>query len=90
MPEKSGNKMKHEEKYCPRCKNAFECKAGSIMLCQCMEVRLDDEERSYISSHYEDCLCAQCMRELKSEFHRRKFQDKLKSILGVFYREPGK
>ncbi|PKD21656.1 hypothetical protein APR41_01330 [Salegentibacter salinarum] len=80
--------MKHEEKYCPRCKTAFECKVGSIQLCQCADIKLDNEELEYIRDLYENCLCASCMKELKTEFHNRNYQDKLKNILGVFYRSP--
>lgn len=79
--------IKHEIKYCPRCETAFECKVGSILLCQCTAVRLEDDERDYINSQYDECLCADCMKILKSEYHNQRFQDKLKSILGVFYKE---
>lgn len=55
------------------------------MLCQCYEVKLSPEEREFISERFDDCLCANCMKELKAEYHNQKFQNKLKSILGVFY-----
>ncbi|SKB49005.1 Cysteine-rich CWC [Salegentibacter holothuriorum] len=82
--------MKHEEKYCPRCKTAFECKVGSIQLCQCSAVALDNKEREYIRELYENCLCAECMKVLKAEYHNQNLQDKMKAILGVFYRVPKK
>ena len=78
---------KHEMKNCPGCNAEFECKVGSILLCQCTTVRLEEEEREYINSRFDDCLCADCMKALKSEYHNQRFQDKLKSILGVFYKE---
>ncbi|MBT29945.1 MAG: hypothetical protein CMO01_09825, partial [Thalassobius sp.] len=59
---------KHEDKYCPRCKSQFECKVGSITLCQCSTVRLTNAERNYINMLYDDCLCANCMEELKVEY----------------------
>ncbi len=59
----------HETKYCARCNFRFECKVGSILLCQCAEVDLTDQERDYLKAQYNDCLCAKCMREMKSEFH---------------------
>ncbi len=80
--------MKHEEKYCSRCKTAFECKVGSIELCQCSEVVLDNEELEYIHKLYENCLCAKCMKALKTEYRNQNLQEKLKAILGVFYRPP--
>lgn len=60
---------KHEEKYCPRCKIRFECKVGSILLCQCNSVNLNEEERNFLQEKYDDCLCANCMKELKMEFN---------------------
>ncbi|MBZ4189194.1 cysteine-rich CWC family protein [Niabella beijingensis] len=78
---------KHEDKYCPRCKQPFECKVGSILLCQCSTVSLNDEERDFINQQYEDCLCASCLKELRAVYHKQKFQRKLKGILGVFYKD---
>ncbi|MFN3637300.1 MAG: cysteine-rich CWC family protein [Chloroherpetonaceae bacterium] len=61
----------HEEKVCPRCGAHFECKMGTITLCQCSSVPLDDDERAYIASRFQDCLCANCLWELKQEFKRK-------------------
>jgi hypothetical protein len=60
----------HEKKYCPHCNQLFECKVGSILLCQCTEVTLTEEERSYIRNFYDECLCATCMTEIKNEYHK--------------------
>lgn len=57
----------HEEKICPRCGVRFECKMGTINLCQCSTVPLSDDERAYIAARYDDCLCALCLWELKQE-----------------------
>ncbi len=56
---------KHEEKYCPRCKAAFECKVGDIMHCQCYGLGLTAEEQGFLADRYEDCLCRNCLLELK-------------------------
>jgi len=56
---------KHEEKYCPRCKAAFECKVGGIAQCQCFGIGLTPEEKAFLENRYEDCLCRQCLLELK-------------------------
>lgn len=82
--------IKHEEKYCPRCKTEFECKVGSIQLCQCSNIELDSDELEYIRDKYENCLCAECIKALKTEFLNQNLQDKMKAILGVFYRPPKK
>jgi hypothetical protein len=77
----------HEEKNCPHCNTCFECKMGSITLCQCTTVELDKEESGYINLKYDDCLCAQCMKALKAEYRNLKHQQSLKKILGIYYRK---
>ena len=71
----------HKKKYCPCCRIRFECKVGSILLCQCTSVPLTEGERNYLHEKYEDCLCASCMKELKVEFDNNLFKQKLKSYL---------
>lgn len=78
----------HEQKYCPRCKNAFECKVGSILLCQCSTVALSQEQRDYVAARYVDCLCAACLVEMKAEHHRQLFKEKLSSISTLHFRKP--
>jgi hypothetical protein len=75
---------KHEEKLCASCGANFECKVGSILLCQCMNVPLNENERDYINKKYDDCLCAKCMLALKKEYHHQLFKEKLKKISGLF------
>ena len=60
---------KHEEKNCPRCKASFECKVGHIPHCQCYAVKLSDVEREFISKRFTDCLCANCMKAMKSDYN---------------------
>ena len=64
-------KIKHEEKLCPRCEEKFECKVGSILLCQCSQISLSDNEIDYIKSKYADCLCINCIRFLKEEYENK-------------------
>ncbi len=71
----------HETKYCPRCRTRFECKVGSILLCQCTSVSLTEAESNYLHEKYEDCLCTDCMKELKAEFHNNLLKKKLKKTL---------
>lgn len=59
---------KHEEKQCPRCGNGFECKVGNISECQCAGVLLSIEERAFIETRYNDCLCISCLKELKNRY----------------------
>ncbi|MCZ2102169.1 MAG: nicotinate-nucleotide--dimethylbenzimidazole phosphoribosyltransferase [Chitinophagales bacterium] len=69
---------KHEEKYCPRCNAIFECKVDTIHECPCSTIQLTVEERNYIGQKLDDCLCASCMKALKTEYHNnnlKKHQD---------------
>lgn len=56
---------KHEEKSCPRCNKSFECKCGSINVCQCSTIELADDLSQQLKETYSDCLCIQCLREIK-------------------------
>jgi len=58
----------HEEKTCPGCSLVFECKAGSITECQCYSIQLNNEERIFIEECYDDCLCKNCLLELKNRY----------------------
>ena len=59
--------LRHEEKTCPRCHRAFECKAGSNLIFQCAQVPLSSEDTDYILSRYADCLSADYLEALKAE-----------------------
>jgi hypothetical protein len=59
----------HEAKHCPRCNKSFECKVGNITHCQCYTVKLSDDERDFINKRFSDCLCADCMIVMKSEYN---------------------
>ena len=61
----------HELKKCSRCDNDFECRMGSITQCQCYAVPLSEEERQYLSLHFQDCLCASCLLELNELLKQR-------------------
>lgn len=86
MANQSLEMASHEEKQCPRCGCIFECKVGSIFLCQCTQVKVSEEERSYFNEKYSDCLCANCMRALKTEYGNLQYKNKLKRILGVYFK----
>jgi hypothetical protein len=62
---------KRESKVCPRCKAEFECKSGSVMLCQCQGIVLSEGQQDYIKSLYTDCLCITCLHELRAEHDRK-------------------
>jgi Cysteine-rich CWC len=61
--------MKHEQKECVRCFKNFECKAGDITNCQCYGIELSAKEEGYVRSKYDDCLCRNCLLQLKQHLH---------------------
>lgn len=73
--------MKHEERVCPRCQGTFECKVGSVSLCQCSAVTLSDDERRHLQACFSDCLCAACIQAMKTDYHRERFEDSLKRLM---------
>jgi hypothetical protein len=68
---------KHETVGCPRCGTAFECKVGSINLCQCVAVQLTDEQQNYVRSRFTNCLCANCLLEIRTEYNQKIHQEQL-------------
>ncbi|MBR1716240.1 MAG: cysteine-rich CWC family protein [Paludibacteraceae bacterium] len=58
--------LKSCRKYCPRCGKEFVCRHDQPSICQCAAVQLTKEVRAYLSAHYQDCLCADCLRELSN------------------------
>ena len=65
----------HESRKCPRCSKQFECRVGDVSNCQCSSISLSIEERAFIEDRYEDCLCIDCLKELKNKyvFFKEKF-----------------
>jgi len=59
----------HEEKHCPRCNKAFECKSGNIAHCQCSGVSLTEKQSAWINSQYDDCLCINCLQEIQHSLY---------------------
>ncbi|MBP8114012.1 MAG: cysteine-rich CWC family protein [Chitinophagaceae bacterium] len=56
-----------ETKYCPRCKESFECKPGNIAQCQCYGIKLTDIQKAFIKLRYNDCLCNNCLTKLQND-----------------------
>ncbi len=72
---------KHEKKQCPRCFAEFECKTGSILLCQCSKIEMTAEQLEYSNSQYDDCLCLSCLNELRTEFNLLSHNKNIKNYL---------
>ncbi|SJZ34101.1 cysteine-rich CWC family protein [Sediminibacterium ginsengisoli] len=58
----------HEQKICPRCKQSFECKVGDVAHCHCSTVQLTMEERAFTEERYTDCLCNNCLKDIKNKY----------------------
>ncbi|MDH5445047.1 MAG: cysteine-rich CWC family protein [Gammaproteobacteria bacterium] len=71
---------KHETKHCQRCNREFECKSGSILLCQCQTVVLSPEQLDYIATRFSDCLCARCLVAVRGEFNALQHEEKIKQF----------
>lgn len=71
----------HEKKQCPRCSSEFECKTGSILLCQCSKIEMSPEQLEYTSTKYDECLCLDCLKELRSEYNHLSNHKNIKNIL---------
>jgi hypothetical protein len=69
---------KHETKICARCNTEFECKSGSVLLCQCQTIVLSAEQLDYINNLHDDCLCIACLHELRTAFNVKQHDDKLR------------
>ncbi|HEY8397219.1 MAG TPA: cysteine-rich CWC family protein, partial [Flavihumibacter sp.] len=57
-----------EQKICPRCKNAFCCRADAIESCDCASVVLSDATRRFLAASNFDCLCVNCLKDLNQRF----------------------
>lgn len=58
----------HETKDCPRCDQSFHCKMGDITHCDCTRINLTLEEQAFIETRYNDCLCLNCLKDLKNKY----------------------
>jgi len=61
--------LKHEITQCLRCEADFECKSGTINLCQCSKIELSSAQLEYIHLRYDGCLCLECLKILQNEFN---------------------
>jgi Cysteine-rich CWC len=59
---------KHEEKYCTSCNQLFECKVGSISLCQCNQIELNVGAKQYIQQRFDDCICINCLKKINEKY----------------------
>ena len=75
--------MLHENKICPRCNSNFECKVGDITKCQCYTIKLNDAERDFLSRNYADCLCADCIKEIRTAYNQAQQEKHLKQVSGM-------
>lgn len=58
----------HEPKICTRCSKDFVCRVGDVPNCHCSSITLTIEERAFIEDRYHDCLCIDCLKDLKNKY----------------------
>jgi hypothetical protein len=67
----------HELRSCPRCAQSFECKPGSITECQCFGLEFTEAEKTFIAGFSNDCLCRNCLMDLKQEYRYQATRERL-------------
>ncbi len=55
-------------KKCPKCLKNFECKSDNIEKCDCSKIILPVEIKKYIIDNYTDCLCLDCLKDMKCNY----------------------
>jgi hypothetical protein len=68
---------------CARCGCKFECKPADIAHCQCSTITLSSEKLAFIASKFTNCLCANCLQELQSEFSAQELKPLAKGNISV-------
>jgi len=57
-----------ENKYCPNCGVAFECKVDNITQCQCFGVTLNSEVQQYLRKQFAGCICLNCLKKFSKKY----------------------
>lgn len=65
---------------CQRCSTSFDCNVDDIANCQCFSFRIDKNEEEYIHQRFTDCLCGDCLVDLKKEY-RSQLLGTIKTLL---------
>lgn len=68
------------EKLCPRCSSSFSCGSENVPACQCSSASLDSLQRSYLQMNYHECLCLNCLTEVKNYFYACEVNPRFKRI----------
>ena len=63
---------KYEPRECARCKKLHICTLS--VQCACFDVEITDKVMDYITFHFDDCLCKDCLEELKKNSFKSKFE----------------
>jgi hypothetical protein len=64
--------MEAKQIICPRCKKDFICKASDIKVCNCSQVVLSNETKSFLSQTFYQCLCNECLIEINKLVEQEK------------------
>lgn len=62
---------KFEPRECARCKKRHICTLS--VQCNCFDAEITDKVMDYITLHFDDCLCNDCLEELKKDDLKSQF-----------------
>ncbi len=69
-------------KSCSRCQREFVCNPDDILNCDCHKIHLSLEETQFVASQFNDCICNNCLLELKHHYSLKiNPDDKTKSYI---------
>ncbi len=52
------------KKNCPRCKKTFTCVPENISACDCSQISVSNEMKTFLTKTFFSCLCSNCLLEL--------------------------
>ena len=64
---------KYDSSSCARCDKQHICTGTPT--CPCFDLPVPGETLEYIADHFEECLCNECMEELKSKLSASEYSE---------------
>ncbi len=61
-----GQSRYYMKKHCSKCNKLFDCCVNDITNCQCYNIALSQQAKTFIANNYNDCLCAECLKEIET------------------------
>ncbi len=58
----------HKIKNCPHYSQVIPCRMGDIGHCDSTRIHLSLEEKAFVEDRYHNCLCLNCLKDLKNKY----------------------